>query len=51
MPDIQAGEIEMTKEEALNQKSQKNLFPQSILIQDETGEVHTESVYNHLGRS
>lgn len=54
MPDIQAGEKEMTAEEAASLK--KRIYEASdnisgVMRVDELGEPHDESAYNHLGRS
>lgn len=55
MPDIQAGDVEITKEEAqrLNQLNQAIASdnPAEVMRVDELGEAHDESAYNHLGRS
>ena len=55
MPDIQAGDVEMTQEEAerLNQLNQAIASDNAtgVMRVDELGEAHDESAYNHLGRS
>ncbi|WP_167577711.1 hypothetical protein [Ammoniphilus sp. YIM 78166] len=55
MPDIQAGDVEITQEEAkrLNQLNQAIASDDvaGIMRVDELGEAHDESAYTHLGRS
>lgn len=51
MPDIQAGEVEITKEEASFIQQHKDLVENQKGVYDENGEFHDESKFNHLGRS
>lgn len=54
MPDIQAGEVEVTKREAA-EAAQGELEAsnqmRSFMFVDELGEAHDESAETHLGRS
>lgn len=54
MPDIQAGKVELTEQEA-NQQSQENIMATqdqaSFMRVDELGEPHDEPADMHLGRS